>query len=407
LKEGKPLAARTLLSRAVSADRAGGVALHRGISTTVNRRAQDASPSSSSDSEAKEQKSTLAAAEGQSEAPVASSSSSSQGWKPALAAGVEPAYDAALAFLKQHRESKLEEAKVLREQGEEQEAEAAFIEAYVDDPETRHTYASGRGDLSSPVFRFLREQSWRNAGSLDRLLERIRLMKVIPDVIPTIAPTVDLQVSYGTGAGIGDHGGEGGDIWPGVFIPTAKTIEVPQVTATAFHPDERLYTLLLIDPDVPDELSMSFTSYVHYQLVDIPISATKTEIAPDAANVLHSYIPPHPQKGTPYHRYSTVLLEQTQRGVTPAALPGRHLSPGSIRDYIEQNGLKPVGIHFFRQVYNPENTAAVEQVYRDILKLDPPAYGNMPKHDRYRDSAGLRLSRYFSSSDELAAANSA
>ena len=44
-------------------------------------------------------------------------------------------------------------------------------------------------------------------------------MHVLPDVIPRIEPTVDLQIAFGQGDGVGDHGGTGGDVLAGVFLP--------------------------------------------------------------------------------------------------------------------------------------------------------------------------------------------
>ncbi|CAD6898909.1 unnamed protein product [Tilletia controversa] len=332
----------------------------------------------------------------------ASTMSKSTSWQPALPSGLEPAYDAALAFLGQHKQAKVQAAEALRSKGQATQADKILVEGNVDDPQTRWLFSNGQVDLSLPVFRFLREQAWRKNGALDRLLERVRLMKVVPDVVPTIAPTVDVQVAYGEGQGFGDHGGNGGDVWPGVFLETAKTVETPRVTATTFHPEERKYTLLMVDPDVPDELSMSYGTFVHWQLTDIPLSATSSTISSELSTVSHSYLPPHPQKGSSYHRYTLLLLEQPA-GSSPSALPSRSLTPDSIHAYIEAHGLKPVGIHFFRQVCDKKNEPVVESIYRDVFHLEAPVYGNMPKQDPFRDAAGFRRSRYFSSADELAA----
>lgn len=92
-------------------------------------------------------------------------------------------------------------------------------------------------DLSNPVHRYLREMAWRrpsvtstsprtarsetsraDAGPLVKLIERCRLMRVVPDVVAFANPTVDLQVSFGEGSGFGDHGGEGGEALAGVFL---------------------------------------------------------------------------------------------------------------------------------------------------------------------------------------------
>ena len=47
-----------------------------------------------------------------------------------------------------------------------------------------------------------------------------------------------------------------------------------------FHPDERLYSLLLVDPDVPDEASSSFATLAHWLV----------------------YVPPHPRSACPRAR---------------------------------------------------------------------------------------------------------
>lgn len=47
-------------------------------------------------------------------------------------------------------------------------------------------------------------------------------MKVLPDAIPFITPVIDLQVAFGEGDGIGDHGGEAGTVTPGCFVPAEK-----------------------------------------------------------------------------------------------------------------------------------------------------------------------------------------
>ncbi|KAK0519098.1 mitochondrial 54S ribosomal protein YmL35 [Tilletia horrida] len=434
------LRTRSVAAGSSSSSSSGGGGGGAGASSSSTTRwtsssAISAAPSASTSTSA----STASSKQGGKTSEERASAARSSKWTPALAPGVEPAYDAALAFLRSHRDTKLAEAAALQSAFDETGVAAARasveedvpgrrlrraledvqVEALVDDPETRWRFANGDVDLSQPVFRFLREQSWRKNGALDRLLERVRLMKVVPDVLPTIAPTVDVQLAFGEGRGISDHGGDGGDIWPGVFMPTAKSLEAPQVTVTPFHTDERKYTLLLVDPDVPDELSMSYSTFVHWHLTDIPLSATQTAVSTASAKTVQSYIPPHPQKGSRYHRYTTILFEQTsasfnsspgeqalpgqeQQQQGAVGLPSRSLVPGSILAYAQANGLKPVGVHFFRQECNRENERAVEQVYRTILKTEAPAYGNMPAQDPYRDAAGFRRSRYFSSADELA-----
>jgi hypothetical protein len=75
--------------------------------------------------------------------------------------------------------------------------------------------------LSNDVFAHLREKAWRTT-RLPRLMERIRVMSVLPDAISHITPVVDMQVAFGEGEGIHDHGGSAGDVVPGCFVGAEK-----------------------------------------------------------------------------------------------------------------------------------------------------------------------------------------
>ena len=214
-------------------------------------------------------------------------------------------------------------------------------------------------------------------------------MKVLPDVIPAITPTVDLQVAFGEGSGIGDHGGEGGDVLVGVFLEPAMTRTPPRVQATAFHEDVRKYTLMLVDPDAPNEDAQTFGTYVHWLLTDIPLSVGATELS--AANEALSYVSPHPQAGTPYHRYTLVLFEQGTEPVrAPAAREGL-----DVAQFARENGLTPAGIHFFRERWTEANKRQVSAIYAEELQVPEPRYGRVGRGDKLKDELGERHSRYY------------
>jgi len=110
------------------------------------------------------------------------------------------------------------------------------------------------------------------------LMERIYQMHVVPDVVPTIRPAVDIRVSF-TESIIQKPSSpcipvpqkkwatDLSDVVPGLFISPAKTVEPPKITAQAFHPEPRLYTLLMIDPDVPSTTTTSFQNYLHWLIL--------------------------------------------------------------------------------------------------------------------------------------------
>lgn len=311
-------------------------------------------------------------------------------WKPALAPGVQPAYDEALSYLAAHS-AKLQQRIDGAGAGEE---EALKIAAGINDPAVLAAFRAGTYDLAEPVYRHLREKAWRKYGALDKLMQRCTLMHVLPDVLDTITPTVDLQLAFGHGPGIGDHGGHGGDVLAGVFVHPRLSLSQPSVSATAFHTDERKYSLLTVDPDVPDEENMTFQTKLHLLITDVPVSATRP-FDPQAGTTVQPYIPPHPAKGTPYHRYTSILLEQQPGSsiASPAPAPSESNAPFDVAAFIKSNNLTPAGIHFWRAKWDKDNADTISMIYRDILstscllaRLTRPAILTLPACLCYRDA---------------------
>lgn len=70
-------------------------------------------------------------------------------------------------------------------------------------------------------------------------------MNVLPDVLASLHPTAALNVFLdrknwraATGSKL---------VEPGVFIPSRMTKVAPRIQATVFHPETRLYTLMIVD----------------------------------------------------------------------------------------------------------------------------------------------------------------
>ncbi|CAJ0853773.1 14547_t:CDS:2, partial [Entrophospora sp. SA101] len=71
-------------------------------------------------------------------------------------------------------------------------------------------------------------------------------MYVVPDLFPTFEPKIDLQFKYKK------------IIEPGVFLFPGMTIKEPVIIATNFHTETRLYTLIFVNPDMPDTKNQSY-----------------------------------------------------------------------------------------------------------------------------------------------------
>ncbi|KAF9261856.1 PEBP-like protein [Marasmius fiardii PR-910] len=249
--------------------------------------------------------------------------------------------------------------------------------------------------------RYLVEQRWREDGKLDLLMERIHQMNVIPDVLPVMHPSVDLDVTVKpplNRAFISSR--RVFLVEPGRFLTPQQTIKPPTLFPHVYHPDTRLYTMLMVDPDVPDEDNRTFTTYLHWLKPNIPLSATRRGPIPDL-NTHTTYIPPHPQRGTPYHRYTILLLPnppkssyslnvqaRAERGVPTSEYLDIPIVPDSerlgfnVREFAKKWGLNAAlggGYHMFRQVWDDTVTG----IYAAVLGKPEPHYGLPRKEDPY------------------------
>ena len=134
---------------------------------------------------------------------------------------------------------------------------------------------------------------------------------------------------------------------------------------------------------------LSSRAYLNYPASrpNIPLSATHRDRSPDL-NTHTTYIPPHPQRGTPYHRYVVLLLPQPPASGTPdytlntaARAPPSQISSAyldipvvsnaeregfDVRAFMQKWGLdgsKGGGVHMFREIWDED----VSNIYKNIL----------------------------------------
>lgn len=328
-----------------------------------------------------------------------------------LKPGVLPAYDEALSFLSSHSESLRKQISSidkdypnLSDPEKAQLKESLEIAASINDPSTLAAFQASDAttyDASNAAFRHLRERLWRkDSGVLAKVMERCRLMHVLPDVIGSITPEVDVQIAFGQGGGVGggftDHKSEAGDVLVGAFVPPEHTLQPPQVNVNVFHTEPKKYTLVIVDPDQPDEDNQSYKTGLVALKSNISLSATDSSPSIDLSNAAAmdaEYIPPHPQQGTNYHRYTTLLFEQSSSSNSSSKDCDR--SNFDLAQYILQNNLVAKGIHFWRAKWSPESATTISHIYRDILKQDEPKYTKPPTLDKVRKQIGDIGSKWF------------
>jgi len=193
-----------------------------------------------------------------------------------------------------------EAAKEKRIKSMEAHLEKLKIYADINDPNVKRRFEDGKADLDKPIYRFLSERKWREYRRKVQV-QRIETMKVVPDVVPQCDLEVDMRMFFGRRP-----------VAPGDFVDSAVSEEPMRLSVQSFTRGERLLTIAVIDPDVPNLETDRFDSRCHFLATNIPITPTAPLInftnLSDSQIVL-PWLPPHAQKGSPYHRLSIVVLE--------------------------------------------------------------------------------------------------
>ncbi|KAJ7590621.1 phosphatidylethanolamine-binding protein [Mycena floridula] len=339
-------------------------------------------------------------------------------WNRPVAAGVLPAYDQALriiyldsaAIRKEFRamNAKIRELEAENE-GENEEkleklrahAEILDVQSQINLPAVRWAVRNLNVDMSKRIHRYLLEQSWRKGGNLDLLMERVYQMNVAPDLVAAIHPSFELRLTTGSRPkGLHPKAKNPSIVEPGSFLLPKQTMRPPTMYSTVFHTDTRLYTMVMLDPDVPDPENQSYTTYLHWMQPNIPLSCSNTSRL-TISNDHTPYLPPHPQKGSPYHRYTIFFLLQPpittySRNVEARAKPGIPTSQFlsipvvkdedrlhfNLRDFTREWSMNPAdggAVQMWREVWD----TTVPRIYRTILKKPEPIYGRPPKEDPY------------------------
>ncbi|KAG9303594.1 hypothetical protein G9A89_018490 [Geosiphon pyriformis] len=302
--------------------------------------------------------------------------------------GVLPVYDEALKYINQDQEFQLRRLEKLDKRIDAlkfaRSPKIELIERFqklryefetrslINDPEVRWKFKNGMADMSIPAHCHMSLQEWRQ-GPQQKLMERLHLMFVIPDVFPSFDPTLELKIFFVA------------PVVPGVFQRPRNTINKPRINLNNYHQDTRLYTVIMVDPDMPDVKNKTYQFQWHWLLTNVPVSATQPLV--QGGDEILSYIPPHPPEGTKYHRYTVAALEQyNNEKIYPQKVP-RNMN---VRQFVAENQLTLRGMSFFREEWDPD----VAKIYRDILGKRQPKYGLSPYENPKLDETGKYPIRY-------------
>jgi large subunit ribosomal protein L35 len=195
--------------------------------------------------------------------------------------------------------------------------------------------------MNKPIYRYLSERKWRDYRRKIQV-QRITQMKVVPDVVPNCDPILDVKMAFG-----------GKTVAPGDFVESNVSEGPPRLQIQSFEQGEKLLTIAIIDPDVPNIETDSFDSRCHFLATNIPITPSNPHVnLPSLSEdrVLLPWFPPTAQKGSPYHRLSVVIFQQKNNiPIDNEVAKRRAQREGfSARTLMTQHMLTPLAATLFR-----------------------------------------------------------
>jgi large subunit ribosomal protein L35 len=222
------------------------------------------------------------------------------------------------------------------------------------------------GDMNKPIYRFLSDKKWRDY-KRKVLVQRLEQMNVVPDVLDAIDPVVSTQLMFGRRK-----------VPHGEIVDSRVSEIAPFINIQPYDRGERLYTIAVVDPDIPNVEKDGYDTRCHYLACNIKISPTETMVRlgdlSAESQVILPWLAPYSQKGLPYQRLAVVILEQPAREPSADSTGPRSQEISvekieksktsisrdnfNLRRFNMTHRLAPVGADLFRTTYD-EGTAGV------------------------------------------------
>ncbi|KAJ5312700.1 hypothetical protein PENANT_c007G11238 [Penicillium antarcticum] len=238
------------------------------------------------------------------------------------------------------------------------------ILADINDPLVKRNFEDGEGDMSKPIYRFLADRKWREYRR-KILVQRITQMKVIPDVLPHCDPVVDTRMYFGKR-----------QVQAGEYVDARASTSAPKLDIQLFEGGEKLVTIAIVDPDIPNVETNSFDYKTHFLAVNVPISATSTKVdlsqLLEDSQVVLPWLPPVAQKGSPYHRLSVFIMEQkNSRPLNFEAIKTKETSRDvTLRTLQASYHLKAIGAHLFRTQWDDTTLEVMKEIGFDGASVE-------------------------------------
>lgn len=178
-------------------------------------------------------------------------------------------------------------------------------------------------------------------------------MHVVPDILPFLDPVAEVTLAFGSRV-----------VQPGEFVDS-RVSEIPaRLRIQVFDKGERLVTIAIVDPDVPNEAIDGFDYRCHFLAVNVPISPTSNSIPLSrlGEQTALTWLPPFAQKGAPYHRLPIFILQQPQgENLDLEAIKKIKRDGFNLRSFNDRYALTAVGVNMFRTQWDEGTDGVMER----------------------------------------------
>ncbi|EJS42289.1 mrpl35p [Saccharomyces arboricola H-6] len=253
--------------------------------------------------------------------------------------------------------------------------DALLTKAEINNPEVQYNFQFNEKleniktiiDYDIPVYRHLGKQHWESYGQM-LLMQRLETLSAIPDTLPTLEPRVEVNIKFPFSTGVNKW------IEPGESLSSNVTSMCPVIKVQEYdHVDveRQLYTVLIVNPDVPDLTKDSFKTGLCYGLANIKLNYNDNLIDPrkfDSSNIVADYLPPVPEKNAGKQRFVVWVFRQPlaadEQNTNFLEINQKEISRDDfdIRKFTEKHNLDPVGAHIWRSEWDA-NVAVVREKY--------------------------------------------
>jgi large subunit ribosomal protein L35 len=127
----------------------------------------------------------------------------------------------------------------------------------INSPEIRRRFAQGDIDLRIPVHQFMYAQNWPQGVYVQKLLQRLHTMQIIPDSLPSLNPKVEVRLRFQDSkvpSRIRMRGSGWRDTEPGELLPSKTLMQPPRIEIIPHYREwweSRKYTIVMLDLGSP------------------------------------------------------------------------------------------------------------------------------------------------------------